>query len=121
MPFLIYEKDPFVRNDIYETLEAEFADQTIVIVETFDGLQDMAMTLAAPTVAVLAVSGEAVERALAQLEQVLTSIKCVIIGDDPVDHALREEKIVFLQRPFSSGTLVESVRSALSRLSDETA
>ena len=77
MPFLIYERDPFVRNDIYETLEAEFADQTIVIVESFEGLQDMAISLAAPTVAVLALSGETIEKALSQIEQVLTGVKCV--------------------------------------------
>ena len=117
MSFLVFEQDPLVRKDICETLEAEFAGQTIVIVETLAGLEDMALALSGPTVAVLAKPSGIAEISLGKINNMSPGIRCVIIGDRPAGDDRTDDGCVYLQRPFSSGSLIGSVRVAMSDLS----
>ena len=117
MPFLVFEPDALVRNDICETLAAEFQGDLIAIADTLDAIRDLAGTVTSPLVAVLSLPGDATQKFLEQFDNLAASNLFIVIGDDASELGQLRDRIVFLQRPFSSTTLVGSIRAALDNLS----
>ena len=117
MPFLVYENDPLVRNDICETLALEFEGEPIAVAETIENLRGLALSLTPPAVAVLALPPDVVTGALGQLDQLAQGIKVVVIGEAPsISDEEASHPFLYLNRPFSSSGLTASIKSALATI-----
>ncbi len=113
MTFLVYDKDPFVQADILETLAAAFPNCSVSLLSEIGLLGAVAKASAQPTVAVISASWADVKTQIADLGQRAHDLCLVLIGDEAAGDA---EGILAtsVQRPFSSDSLLQAVRSVLS-------
>ncbi len=116
MPFLVYEPDPFIRADICEIVALEFQGQAVAIAESIESIGEMASGLGGPLIAILSVPASVVPTATRALQTGLKEVKTVIIGADNIDLSAIPEGVSFLQRPFSTESLLISIRNAFSDL-----
>lgn len=113
MPFLVFEQDPLVRADICETLAEEFADQVIAGFETIKSA--WMDTILADDRCVVILSGPAasVMSGLEAVGKALPKAKFLVIGDDEVTAEQNKNRYAYLQKPFSSITLLASIKTVL--------
>ena len=114
MPFLVFEQDPLVRADICETLAEEFADQLIAGFENIKSAWADAVLSDDSYVVVLSGPAAVVMSALEAVGKALPRAKFLIIGDDESAEERADLRYTYLQRPFSSTTLLASIRTVLS-------
>lgn len=113
MPFLIFENDPFVRSDICEALAEEFAGHLIAGYENVQAAWSETVSAEDCYVVILSLPSAALTSAKELVSAALPKAKLLVIGDDESVVAEHGGNYAYLQKPFSSLTLLASVRTLL--------
>tara|TARA_R110002074_G_scaffold109824_2_gene236682 strand:- start:1045 stop:1407 length:363 start_codon:yes stop_codon:yes gene_type:complete len=113
MRFLVYEKDPLVRDDILETLKDAFSG----VVHLIEDLRDLGRCnerYRTPAVVILSVSDQNTFEKNAHALLLPARAGVVKICDDPPIEAEARATTHFVPRPFNTCALVSAVKNALS-------
>ena len=112
MRFLVYEPDPLVQADIYETLTAAFG----TLVQGVADLADLPRLVGASdtkTIVVASVTSDEVYQTLNSVADILRQTPTVVVGTFTPPWFVPNEKQAFVARPFTSDGLVAAVRGVL--------
>ena len=114
MSFLVFEKNPFIRCDILETLSANFPGAQVSGISALEELAERVASIAHPFVAVLSSNTKELDALYNILRPRGRDISLVVISDDPQvnDDSMRSCHRV--ARPFNTEMLLRAVRNALS-------
>lgn len=114
MSFLIFESDPLVRTDIYETLVDAFDDPKILVANTFEDVQAVLSDLRDPIVAILSIPVDALQASATSFADTWQHSTAILIGVDPPMSGPTPEQIVYLPKPFSGEILISTIKNAYS-------
>ena len=114
MPFFVYEQDPFVRADIFETLIGEFGSLVYLIPSLEEAPELAAEEAHKDAVLLISLSGEETVTEVAEVLKKLKGRRVIVIsGRDPEGEVAL---FSYLRRPFSSDGLLNAVRNVISAL-----
>ena len=114
MSFIVFERDPFIRCDILETLAANFPGVQVSAYSALEELAEKAAGVLQPCVAVLSSNRKELESLLGILRAKTQDISFVVISDDTAESDGSTGVFHQVSRPFNSEMLLRAVRSALS-------
>lgn len=111
MPFIVVEGDPFVRADISEALAEEFPSEDVAMLESVKELDGHRTRPSADTVLIVSTNEQ---ETLPALPDPFGKSRTVFIVDHSELLIPAPDNQTYLQRPFSSATLIAAVRTVLS-------
>lgn len=115
MPFIVYEQDTLVQADIFETLSTAFED-VIHLLPSLDQAADAAAQLGQSAVIVLSVASSEKGAVQKALSSALTTHPVVLVSTSPLENTPSDRRFAFVNRPFTSESLVQAVNDVLSDL-----
>ncbi len=113
MNFLVYEQEPLVRDDIVETIKTAFSG-VVHFINQLDELKDNVHLQNHQTIIILSVSGRDIHRSKQDVISYAGDAHLVVICDDPPVDSTSCGSAHFVQRPFTSQTLLVAIKTALS-------
>ena len=113
MQFLVYEQDPVVLTDIYETLSDAF-DVVIRKLSPAQEVSEMADAVREASVVFASISQRDFDTKWRDLLTAFPDLPVILIGTGSLSGFEPTERRVYLPRPFSSDGLVRAARTVLS-------
>lgn len=115
MKFVIFEPDPLVQTDIFQSLSAEFPNHTIEMIDSIEEVLAAVMHGCSSAISIISAEWQKLSD-LPQWPDVVTKHPVVLIHNTPIQEEADLGRCVPLQRPFSSTGLISRVRAALTGL-----
>lgn len=108
MPFIVVEEDPFVRADICEALAEEFPVEDVAVFENADQLLAQNKSFGGDSILIFSTDRSG---GLPSMPEPFSDMRTVFIVDHTDLLVPAPDRKTYLQRPFSSATLVAAIRT----------